>query len=228
MQTGDILLRFHVADRAKPVDFSAGDSSGGFDFPWASLDEVPDMYFERLPRPWPTRKNALTSFLTEVGVGNTVTVVFLRDGLEMQSEIILAFGPMDFTSAPKYSHEEAGLTVKNITYELRSYFQMTDDDPGVVVAEIEPGSKASVAGIKPCEIITAVNTEPVRTERPCRRSGGWWPTTSRRFAVGRHPGRCSARRPSTSACAGRKKKTARATNRGRSQMLDRPGMSSRR
>ena len=33
--------------------------------------------------------------------------------------------------------------------------------PGVVVSRLEPGGKASVAGIKPYEIVTHVNDEPV-------------------------------------------------------------------
>ena len=38
---------------------------------------------------------------------------------------------------------------------------MTPDDPGVIVSKVEPGSKSSIAGIKPYEIITHVNDEPI-------------------------------------------------------------------
>ncbi len=40
---------------------------------------------------------------------------------------------------------------------------MTEEDPGVIVSKIEQGEGASVAGIKPFELIVAVNDEPVYT-----------------------------------------------------------------
>jgi serine protease Do len=56
-----------------------------------------------------------------------------------------------------------GLTVRNVTFDVRRYFKMKADDPGVVISKIEQGSKASVAGLKPYEIITQINDQPVRT-----------------------------------------------------------------
>jgi S1-C subfamily serine protease len=50
-----------------------------------------------------------------------------------------------------------------MTYEVRRYFQSAADDPGVVVGAVETGSRAAVAGLKPYEIITAVNGAPVRS-----------------------------------------------------------------
>jgi serine protease Do len=56
-----------------------------------------------------------------------------------------------------------GITVRNLTYELRRYFQKTEDQPGVIVSKLEPGGKASVAGIKPFEIVTHINGQPVKS-----------------------------------------------------------------
>jgi len=58
-----------------------------------------------------------------------------------------------------------GLTVRNLTYEVRRYFQKSADDPGVIISKVEPGSKASVSGIKPYEIITHVNDVPIRSAK---------------------------------------------------------------
>jgi len=44
---------------------------------------------------------------------------------------------------------------------VRRYMQKKDDEPGVVISKIELGSKGSVAGLKPYEVITHVNDKPV-------------------------------------------------------------------
>jgi len=74
-------------------------------------------------------------------------------------------GPAHYNSARRHKDEATGLTVRNMTYEVRRYFQKTPEDPGVLISMVEPGSKASVAGIKPFEIITAVNDQPVHDVR---------------------------------------------------------------
>jgi hypothetical protein len=162
IKSGDILLRFNLPDQARPVNVSLGQRASQA-FPWARLDEVPDVYFEQIPLPWPGRENPLTRFLTEVGAEATLTLEALRKGEPIVFEIATANAPDDFASAARHKHKELGLTVKEITYEVRRYFQLANDDPGVIIAGIEAGSKASVAGLKPFEIVTAVNGAPVVT-----------------------------------------------------------------
>jgi len=160
IESGDVLLRVIIPGQKHPANVRVSERSGP-QFPWSQLDQVPDMYFEQLPRPWPSRENDLTKFFTEVGAGTNVSVVVLRDGAEMKIETRLEVAPRDFTSAGKFEDGDLGMTVKNLTYEVRRFLRMDASAPGVVIAEIEPGSKASVAGLKPCEIITAVNAAPV-------------------------------------------------------------------
>ncbi len=164
VKPGDIFLRFYVPGQVRPVDVTVY-SKRDFEFPWAQLDRVADVYFEQLPRPWPSRSNSLTKVLTEVGFGQSVSAEFISDGKKRMIDFTLEMAPTDFSSADSYQNAASGLTVKDITYEVRQYFKMAEDAPGVVVAEIEPGSKASVAGIKPCEVITAVNGQPVSLAR---------------------------------------------------------------
>jgi hypothetical protein len=161
VEAGDVLLRFAVAGQVKPAEVKAREERES-DFPWAQLDQVPEMYYDQMPRAWPSQDNSLTRFLTEVGAGRTVKAVFVRDGQPREVEFALEFGPPDFNAAPSYEDKAAGLTVKDMTYEVLQYFKMKEADPGVVIAEIKKGSKASVAGLKPCEIITAVDSKPVK------------------------------------------------------------------
>lgn len=55
------------------------------------------------------------------------------------------------------------MTAKELTFETLRYFQIKAGDPGVVLAKIEMGSLASKAGLKPYEIMTHVNSQPVST-----------------------------------------------------------------
>ena len=53
--------------------------------------------------------------------------------------------------------------MRDLTYEVRRYFQIKENDPGVIISKIEKGSKAAVAGLKPYEIVLNVNDTPIRT-----------------------------------------------------------------
>ncbi len=160
VQTGDILLRMTIPGQKRPVNMG-GSQEGDTHFPWSQLDQVPDMYFDQLPRPWSSRENELTKFLTEVGRGKSISIEAMRNGDKMMFETTLEMAPRDFDSAEKLELDELGMTINTLTYDVRRYFQLGHDAPGVIISEIKPGSRASVANLKPYEIITAVNSAAV-------------------------------------------------------------------
>ncbi|NLE58005.1 MAG: hypothetical protein GX616_06570, partial [Planctomycetes bacterium] len=163
IDAGYILIRLHVEGHPKPLEVRLDDDRyGGFDsFPWDRLDEVPAEYLEQLPKPWPDAENSFTRALTDLGFGKKYTAEFFHDGQVVRKEFEVIVSPPHFDSAPRYKSESLGMTVRNLTYEVRRYFQKKDDDPGVIVSKIEPGGKASVAGMIPYEIITHVNDNAV-------------------------------------------------------------------
>ena len=147
LQDGEVQITPHgFADRA---------------FPWERLEEVPEQIYERIPRPWPPVENQLTRTLTDLGFGTRFTAEFFDNGRVFHREFVVEQSPPHFDAAPKFKAEGLGLTVRDLTYEVRRYFQRADDEPGVVISRIEPGSRASVAGLKPFEVITHVNDQPV-------------------------------------------------------------------
>lgn len=162
IKPGYIMLRLHVEDRPKPIDVEAG---GGHSFPgpfpWERLDEVPEQYYDQIPRPWPSAENDLTRTLTNLGFDKKFTVDFFHDGQILKKDFKVTQSPPHYDTAAKFKSEPLGLTVRNLSYELRRFFQRTTENPGVIVSKIEPGSKASVSGLKPYEIITHINDEPV-------------------------------------------------------------------
>ncbi|NLX22113.1 MAG: PDZ domain-containing protein [Phycisphaerae bacterium] len=160
---GDILLRLHVPDQPKPLEVQLDDQSGfSFDdFPWEQLNEIPAEYLSQLPKPWPSVDNRFIRALSDLGFGKPFEAEFWRDGEAVRKSFSVVEGPRHYDSATRYKNEEMGLNVRDLTYEVRRHFQMKPEDPGIIVAKIEPGEKAAVAGLVPYEIITEVNGEPV-------------------------------------------------------------------
>lgn len=160
IQNGDILLRIHVDRLPRPLDIMA-EGDFGMDFPWHQLDEVPEEYFEMIPRPWPNVDNAFNRALTGLGFGTECRIELFRDGELVYAPITVVESPTHHDAATQFETEDMGITVRPMTYEVRRYFQKSADDPGVIVSRVEPGSKASVGGIKPYEIVLEINDKPI-------------------------------------------------------------------
>jgi S1-C subfamily serine protease len=162
VEAGWILLRLRVEGQPKPLEVRL-DREDRMDgpFPWEELDEVQEQYYDRIPTPWPGVENPLTRALTDLGFGTKFKAEFFADGKSVEKDLEVVPSPAHYDSAPRLKSAPLGLTVRDMTYEVRRYFQKKDDEPGVVVSKVEPGGKVSVAGIKPFEIITHVNDKPV-------------------------------------------------------------------
>jgi len=170
IEVGDILLRLHAEGQAKPIDLRVEEDRYGGNFPWERLDEVAEQYYDRIPPPWPSADNAANRTLTEIGFGKKFTVEYVHGGAVLKKEFEVVVGPAHYDSAPRYKAELIGLTVRDMTYEVRRYLQRKPDEPGVIVARLEPGSKASVAGLKPYETVTHVNDKPVMSVKDFEQS----------------------------------------------------------
>jgi len=83
------------------------------------------------------------------------------DGKRVEKKFVVEKAPLYFGTAPRFEDKKMGLTVRDLTYEVRRYFHKTKNDPGVIISKIEQGGKASVAGLKPYEIIISVNDKAV-------------------------------------------------------------------
>jgi serine protease Do len=163
VEMGDILLRLHVPDQPKPVEVQIEEHHGySFDdFPWDQLGEISAEYLSQLPKPWPSVNNSFIQTLTDLGFGKPFEAEFWHDGESLRKPFAVVEGPRHYDSAARFKSEAMGVSVRDLTYEVRRYFQKEADEPGVIVAKIEPGQKAAVAGLVPYEIITHVDGEPV-------------------------------------------------------------------
>jgi len=159
---GDILLRVHAEGAPKPLDIEADESpfaSVGLDLP----EELEGMFDEEMPTPWPSAENSLSRMLTDLGAGRKYEIEFVRDGKVARLPFAVEFGPTHFDSARRHASQDLGLTVRDLTYEVRQHFQLAAAEPGVVVSKVEKGKKAAVAGVRLYEVITQIDETPLES-----------------------------------------------------------------
>ena len=154
------LINIHVEDDPEPFDVTGERSRGAF--PWSQWDRLPPGYWDgRFPTPWPRAETRLNRKLTNAGFGKKFVATFNVKGNPVKKSFSVVPSPTHYDSAPSYKSGPVGLTVRDMTFEARRYFQKTVTDPGVIVHAVVPGSRAGVGGIRPYEIITHVNDKPV-------------------------------------------------------------------
>lgn len=187
--SGAILVRLRVPGQPLPVEVRLDeDQMRSGTFPWERLDQIGEQFFDRIPTPWAPAENNFTRALTDLGFGTKFTAEFFVDGKPVAHEFDVVPGPTHYESAARYKSEALGLTVRELTYDVRRYMQRRVDEPGVVVGRIEPGGKASVAGVKPFELITHVNDQPVASVADFEKfaaAGGELKLSIKRMAKGR-------------------------------------------
>jgi serine protease Do len=186
---GAVLLRLRVQGEPLPVEIHLEeDMMRSQPFPWERLDDVREQFFDRLPTPWAPAENAFTRALTDLGFGRSFTLEYISDAKLASKDLKVVAGPTHYESAARYKSEAVGLTVRDLTYDVRRYTQRKSEEPGVVVSKIEAGGKASVAGVKPFELVTHVNDQAVANVKDFERltaAGGELRLSLKRMAKGR-------------------------------------------
>jgi S1-C subfamily serine protease len=164
IKAGMVMLRLRAASQPVPIEIQLEeDFARAQGFPWERLDEIRDQFFERIFTPWPPVETPVTRALTDLGFGTRFTADFVEEGKLLTQEFEVVPGPTHYESAARFKSESLGITVRNLTYDVLRYIQRKADEPGVVVSRIEPGGRASVAGVKPYELITHIQDQPVST-----------------------------------------------------------------
>ena len=86
---------------------------------------------------------------------------YWRGGEIRQAEARVGDAPPDQDSAQEWKDEAIGLTLKQATYEVRAALNMKPTDPGLVVTEVESGSPAGLARLRPNEIVQSADNRPL-------------------------------------------------------------------
>jgi serine protease Do len=164
LQAGDVLLRLYVPGEQAPIKITVADGGrfGEQGFPWERLDELPAEMAEHIPSPWPAIKNPMTETLTQIGIGKPYSLEYARKGEVKKINLIAEQSPTYYGNAEKVELKDVGISVCDMTFEVMHYLNRKPTDPGVIVARLEAGTPAAVAGIKPFELLTHVDDQPVR------------------------------------------------------------------
>lgn len=180
----------HVQGQPKPLDVALEGMEGYeglMDRIWEMLDQVPEEYFERLPKPWGSAERPHRT-LTDISFGTPFSADIYRNGTLITRDLAVTESPAHFDSAKHFKSEDAGITVRDLTYEVRRYFQLKPDDVGVIISKVEKGGKGAVAGLKPYEIILSVNDTPIASSADFEKAigaGGELRLNVKRMTVGR-------------------------------------------
>ncbi len=172
LRVGDILLRLQAPGVPYPIDLAsrlAADRygrSGSWRSSFGTDEGGP------VAPTWKGRRNFLTAAFDAIGVGKTVRLTYFHPTVQGKGKTAavdykIEMAPPDLESAPKWRNRKLGLTVKDVTYEVRHALNLKDP-AGVIVAKVESGSPTLIARIFPNEIITRLDDRQLGSARKMR------------------------------------------------------------
>ncbi|MBI1319437.1 MAG: PDZ domain-containing protein [Candidatus Hydrogenedens sp.] len=102
-----------------------------------------------------------TKLVRDTGAGKPVEVRVLRDGQPITVTVDLGLRPPSEQDAAEYEDTQLGITIRELTTDLRIRLNLSEDVQGVIVRRIESGSVAQVGKMIPGAIIMALNDTPI-------------------------------------------------------------------
>lgn len=102
-----------------------------------------------------------TKLVRDAGIGHAVPLKVLRNGQVMEFKVTTAGRPKTARDASEFTDDALGLTVREITADVRMLLNLSPDVQGVIVYRVKSGSPADLAGIRRGVILMSLNEQPV-------------------------------------------------------------------
>ena len=107
----------------------------------------------------------LARTVADLKPGESAKVAVLRDGDQKTLEVKVAALPDDQRTASKgeagQGEHNIGVALAPISPELRDQLNLPESAKGAVVAEVQPGSPAQMAGLREGDVVVSVGSKPV-------------------------------------------------------------------
>jgi serine protease Do len=115
-----------------------------------------------------TDSGQLIALVTDTNPGTVVTLDILRDGKPLAVKVTLGERPATLGVHANVGKSPAqgtlrGITVQNLTPDLREQFGLSPDTQGVVISNLDPMSPAAQVGLRQGDVIESINRQPVRS-----------------------------------------------------------------
>ncbi len=110
--------------------------------------------------------HSLSRFVASIPPNTKTTLQIVRDGKNQEIKVTIGTMPEETAEAPAAEEKSAwGLTVQNLTPELAQRFGLDENERGVVISEIQSGSTAADAKLRPGDLIKQVNRQNIQNIR---------------------------------------------------------------
>jgi len=111
--------------------------------------------------------NELRNKVAMIKPGTKATFTILRDGKEINFEIVLAERKFEEEQAAGGTSEatktKTGLSLENLTPQIKRQYQIDENQKGVLVVDVDPKSAAARTGLHEGDIILDADRKPVNS-----------------------------------------------------------------
>jgi serine protease Do len=112
-------------------------------------------------------KDQLTATIASMHPGSEVKLGILRDGATMALTVKLGTRPSELPIVAGQSQAPSkgtlrGITVENLTGDIRQQLGLPEDAIGVVISKLDPSSPAAQEGLRAGDVIQSIDHQPVK------------------------------------------------------------------
>jgi len=118
---------------------------------------------EKLTASAPEHYEELKALIRNYSVGTTAELTVRRAGQDLKVPVELIRSPTEDREMRKYRDESFEFTVREITFFDKADEQWADDQSGVLITEIQPGSWAELGMLRVGDLVQEVDGKPIAT-----------------------------------------------------------------
>jgi serine protease Do len=90
------------------------------------------------------------------GPGAKLDLVYWRDGESRHTVVELGVSPATVQTAERFESEVFGIAARELTYDMRQRFNLSEEIRGVIVEGVARGGWAAIAGVRPGDLVLRV------------------------------------------------------------------------